>query len=110
MYVYVKGGKIRLRSMEKIKAPGFQEYKTDHKMTDRLIFEDAKIKIYENSRQYIEDTDRYHLEKELIKQQKRNKDLETIAKAKMQKDLELDAKGEEASDYHKNIYLLKSKR
>ena len=110
MYVYVKGGKIWMQSENRIKAPWFKEYQTDHKMTDKLIFEDGKVKIYEQSRQYIEDTDRYHLEKQLRIQTKRNKDLETIANAKVQKELELDTKGQTADGYQRNIYLLKNKR
>jgi hypothetical protein len=35
-------------------------------MEDNIIFEENQIKKYENSKQYIEDSNRYHLTKELI--------------------------------------------
>ena len=110
MYVYVKNGRIRLKSEERMHIPWTQEYVTDHKMTDRLILEWWGIKIYEQSKQYAEDTNRYHLEKELKSQKKKNKELETIANAKVQKELELDVKWQTADNYQRKIYLLKNMR
>lgn len=110
MYVYVKDGKIRLQSEDRIKATGYQEYETDHKITDRLIFEDGQVKLYEQSRQYAEDTNRYQLQKELAHEKRINKDLTRIANNKMITDMELDKKKQEPSSYHKNIYLLKKLR
>ncbi len=77
-------------------------------MEDNLIFEDNQIKKYENSKQYIEDSNRYHLTKELEDTKRKNAELTTIANAKMKKDLELDAKGQKPDEYNKKIYLLKN--
>ena len=77
-------------------------------MEDNLIFEDNQIKKYENSKQYIEDSNRYHLTKELEKTKKKNAELTTIANAKMKKDLELEVKGQEPDEYNKKLYLLKN--
>ena len=79
-------------------------------MEDNLIFEWGKVIKYENSKQYIEDSNRYHLKKELEKTKKENAELTTIANAKMRKDLELDVKWDEPNKYNKNIYLLRNMR
>lgn len=107
MYVYIRNGKIRLKSETRMSAPGCQEYKTDHKMTDRLIYEGGEIKIYEQSKQYGEDINRYHLQKELDHEKKVNKDLTKIANNRMREDMELDVKNQDPGAYHKNLYLLK---
>ncbi len=77
-------------------------------MEDNLIFEENQIKKYENSKQYIEDTNRYHLTKELEDTKRKNAELTTIANAKMKKDLELEVKGQEPDEYNKKLYLLKN--
>ena len=77
-------------------------------MEDNLIFEDNQIKKYENSKQYIEDSNRYHLTKELEDTKRKNAELTTIANAKMNKDLELEVKGQKPDEYNKKIYLLKN--
>lgn len=107
MYVYVKDDKIRMRSEQRMRAPGCKEYITNHKMTDRLIYEGGEVKIYEQSKQYIEDTNRYHLQKELQREKKKNEDLIRIANNKVTKEMELEVKNEQVSEYHRKIYLLK---
>ncbi len=77
-------------------------------MEDNLIFEWGRVIKYENSKQYIEDSNRYHLTKELEKTKKKNSELTTIANAKMKKDLELEVKWQEPDEYNKKIYLLKN--
>jgi hypothetical protein len=77
-------------------------------MEDNLIFEDNQIKKYENSKQYIEDSNRYHLTKELEDTKRKNAELTTIANAKMNKDLELEVKGQKQDEYNKKLYLLKN--
>lgn len=77
---------------------------------DNLIYEDGKIKRYENSRQYIEDTNRYHLEKELNEEKRKNKELLTIANTKVKKEMELEVKGQEPDEYQRKLYLLKNMR
>lgn len=86
----------------------YREYITRYSMEDNLIFEDNQIKKYENSKQYIEDSNRYHLTKELEDTKRKNAELTTIANAKMRKDLELDVKGQEPDEYNKKLYLLKN--
>jgi hypothetical protein len=80
--------KIRLMGLRN----QYREYITEYSQTDNLIFEDNQIKKYENSKQYIEDTNRYHLNKELEEIKRKKSELEQIANAKVKKDLELDTK------------------
>ena len=61
-------------------------------MTDRLIFEDNQIKIYEQSKQYGEDINRYQLQKDLKEEKRKNKELVQIANMKVTKELELEKK------------------
>ena len=77
-------------------------------MEDNLIFEWGKVVKYENSKQYIEDSNRYHLTKELEETKRKNAELTTIANAKMVKDLELEVKWQEPDEYNKKLYLLKN--
>lgn len=111
MYVYVSDKwNIIMRSSFRMTwmQNKYREYITNYSMEDNLIFEDNQIKKYENSKQYIEDSNRYHLTKELEKTKKKNAELTTIANAKMKKDLELDAKWQEPDEYNKKLYLLKN--
>ena len=110
MYVYVKNWKIRLKSETRIRVPGSTEYETNHKMTDRLIYEGWQVKIYEESKQYGEDINRYHLQKELVKKTKDNEQLRSIAYERIAKEMELEVKKQEPGAYHKNLYLLKQMR
>lgn len=85
----------------------YKEYITEYSQTDNLIFEDGKIKKYENSKQYIEDTNRYKLNKELEDTKRKNKELTKIANKKVKEELELDVKDKEPNEYQRKIYLLK---
>ena len=109
MYVYVSD-KWNIIMKSKIRLNGlwnqYREYNTSYTMEDNLIFEDNQIKKYENSKQYIEDTNRYHLTKELEDTKRKNAELTTIANAKMTKDLELEVKGQKPDEYNKKLYLL----
>ena len=113
MYVYVSD-KWNIIMKSKVRLTGlwnqYREFNTAYTMEDNLIFEENQIKKYENSKQYIEDSNRYHLKKELEKTKKENAELTTIANAKMRKDLELDVKWDEPNKYNKNIYLLRNMR
>lgn len=95
---------------KRIRATGCQEYITNHKMTDRLIFEDNQIKIYEQSKQYGEDINRYQLQKDLKEEKRKNKELVQIANMKVTKELELEKKWEEANEYQRKLYLLRNMR
>lgn len=111
MYVYVsEKWNIIMRSSFRMTwmQNKYREYITRYSMEDNLIFEDNQIKKYENSKQYIEDTNRYHLTKELEDTKRKNAELTTIANAKMTKDLELEVKGQKPDEYNKKIYLLKN--
>lgn len=79
-------------------------------MTDRLIFEDNQIKIYEQSKQYGEDINRYQLQKDLKEEKRKNKELVQIANMKVTKELELEKKWEEANEYQRKLYLLRNMR
>lgn len=113
MYVYVTDrGNIILRTKERnmkmrIK---YREFIVNYDMTDNLIYEWGEIKKYENSRQYIEDTNRYHLTKELNEEKRKNADLVKIANTKVRQDMELDIKGQEANEYQRKLYLLRNMR
>ena len=111
MYVYVKDNRIILKSETRILyLQGTQEYIVECEKTDRLIYEDNQIKKYENSKQYAEDVNRYHLQKEIRNLKKENNDLVRIANTKVTKELELEKKGQEANAYQRKIYLLKQMR
>ena len=88
----------------------YKEFITNYELSDNLIYECWQIKKYENSKQYIEDTNRYHLTKELEEEKRKNKDLLKIANAKVRKEMELDVKGQEPSEYQRKLYLLKNMR
>lgn len=113
MYVYVSD-KWNIIMKSKIRLTGlrnqYREYITEYSQTDNLIFEDNQIKKYENSRQYIEDTNRYHLNKELEETKRKKSELEQIANAKVKKDLELDTKWQEVNEYQRKLYMLKNMR
>ena len=111
MYVYVsEKWNIIMRSSFRMTwmQNKYREYITRYSMEDNLIFEDNQIKKYENSKQYIEDSNRYHLTKELEDTKRKNAELTTIANAKMNKDLELEVKGQKPDEYNKKLYLLKN--
>lgn len=113
MYVYVsQNWNIIMKSS--FKRPWVQnkykEFIVEYDQMDNLIYEDGKIKRYENSRQYIEDTNRYHLEKELNEEKRKNKELLTIANTKVKKEMELEVKGQEPDEYQRKLYLLKNMR
>ena len=86
----------------------YREYITEYSMDDNLIFEWGKVVKYENSKQYIEDSNKYHLTHELEETKRKNAELTTIANAKMTKDLELEVKGQKPDEYNKKLYLLKN--
>lgn len=111
MYVYVSD-KWNIIMKSNIQLTGlrnqYKEYNTNYTMEDNLIFEDNKIKKYENSKQYIEDSNRYHLTHELEETKRKNAELTTIANAKVTKELELERKWQEADEYQRKLYLLKN--
>ena len=111
MYVYVsEQWNIILRSNKKLS--GFQnkyrEYDTKYSMTDNLIYEDNQIKRYENSRQYENDINKFHLEKELSDTKRKNEELLQIANTKVKKEMELEVKWQKPNEYHRKLYLLRN--
>lgn len=86
----------------------YREYITNYSMEDNLIFEDNQIKRYENSKQYEEDRNKYHLERELEQTKRKNAELLQIANTKVRKEMELDVKGQEPDEYQRKLYLLKN--
>ena len=113
MYVYVSD-KWNIIMKSNIRLTGlwnqYREYNTAYTMEDNLIFEENQIKKYENSKQYIEDTNRYKLNKELEETKRKNWELTQIANMKVKKELELDKKWVEADEYQRKIYLLRNMR
>lgn len=111
MYVYVSD-KWNIIMKSNIQLSGlwnqYREFNVAYTMEDNLIFEWGKVIKYENSKQYIEDSNRYHLTKELEETKRKNAELTTIANAKMTKDLELEVKWQEPDEYNKKLYLLKN--
>ena len=111
MYVYVSD-KWNIIMRSSFRFTGMQnkyrEYITEYSMDDNLIFEWGKVVKYENSKQYIEDSNKYHLTHELEETKRKNAELTTIANAKMTKDLELEVKGQKPDEYNKKLYLLKN--
>lgn len=88
----------------------YREYCVEYSNTDNLIFEGGQVIKYENSNQYIEDSNRYHMEKQITSLTKKNEDLTKIANAKVIKELELEQRGLEANEYQRKIYLLRNMR
>jgi len=113
MYVYVSD-KWNIIMKSNIRLTGlwnqYREYDTAYTMEDNLIFEENQIKKYENSKQYIEDTNRYHLTKELEDTKRKNAELTSIANSKVKEDLELEAKWQEVNEYQRKLYTLKNMR
>ena len=111
MYLYIRNWAIVYKSNERKSLLWFlqwctvQEYFGDS--TDNLIFEDGKIKKYENSNQFIKDSKRYFTEKELKEEKRKNEELLQIANKKVKKELELDVKNQEPNEYQRKLYLLK---
>ena len=113
MFVYVSD-KWNIIMKSNIRLTGlwnqYREYNTAYTMEDNLIFEENQIKKYENSKQYIEDTNRYHLTKELEDTKRKNAELTSIANSKVKEDLELEAKWQEVNEYQRKLYTLKNMR
>lgn len=113
MYVYVSD-KWNIIMKSNIRLTGlwnqYREFNTAYTMEDNLIFEENQIKKYENSKQYIEDTNRYRLNKELEETKRKNWELTQIADMKVRKELELDKKWEEDWEYQRKLYLLRNMR
>lgn len=113
MYVYVSD-KWNIIMKSNIQLSGlwnqYREFNTAYTMEDNIIFEDGKVIKYENSKQYIEDTNRYHLNKELEDTKRKNAELTKIANAKVKKELELDVQNKEADEYQRKLYTLRNMR
>lgn len=113
MYVYVTDKwNIILKSEKRLtKMWGkYREFRTEYKNTDNLIYEGGKIIRYEDSKQYIEDSNRYKLDKQINELTRKNKDLEKIANSKVRKELELDVKWEQANEYQRKVYMIRNMR
>ena len=78
----------------------------DCKPTDNLILEDWHIKIYEHSKQWNEDSNKYHLTKENKILKNENEKLERIAKVWVETKSKRYWKWEKLTDFEKNIYML----
>ena len=113
MYVYVSNKwNIILKTMNRKLGiqNKYREYIVNYSMSDNLIYENWQVVKYENSKQYIEDTNRYHLTKELEDTKRKNEELTTIANSKVRKEMELDTKKQWDMEYQRKLYLLKNMR
>lgn len=114
MFVYVAPeGNIRIKSEKRLLGKlvkGCSEHVVEYKMTDRLIYEDNMVKRYEDSRQYAEDINRYHLQKEMDILKKKNEDLTKIANTKIRTEMALDQKNLEPNEHQRKLYLLRNMR
>lgn len=110
MYLYIKNWNIIHRSDKKKLLIGFLEWCQimEEKNTDRCIYEDWKIIKYEKSKQWENDSNKYHLKKELEEEKRKNNELITIANKQVTKGLWLDKKRHEPTEYYRKLYLLKS--
>jgi hypothetical protein len=109
MYLYIRNWNIIHKSENKKLLLWFLEwcqiYEDNQKWN--LIFEDGKIKIYEQSKQREEDSNKYHLTKELQYTKKKNKELEIIANTKIKSERK-HKKNKEPTEYEKKLYILKN--
>lgn len=114
MYVYVNPNwNIVLKSDKRVFSmfvKGCVEHIVEYKPTDRLIVEWWVVKLYEDSKQYVEDSNQYSLQKQLDIEKKKNAELESIANSKVRKELELDVKWQEANEYQRKIYMIRNMR
>lgn len=110
MYLYVRNGNIIFRSPKKRELLWFLKWCSVYEYLwnsgDRLIFENGKILKYESSQQYKEDTNQYHLTRELEQTKKKNQELFQIANNKIKKDWK--SVTNEPSEYQRKLYLLKN--
>jgi len=113
MYVYVsdRWNIILKTNKRQTKLRGkYREFNVNYWENENLIFEWWQVIKYENSKQYIEDSNRYHLSKELEEEKRKNKDLVKIANAKVTKELELEERNLEANEYQRKVYMLRNMR
>ena len=107
MYLYIKNWCIIYKSKERKPLLGFlqwctiEEYLGDS--TDNLIYENGQLKKYENSKQFIKDSNRYYTEKELRETKRKNAELLKIANTKMKREMDLK---QEPDEFHRKLYLL----
>lgn len=111
MYLYIKNNAIIYKSKE-IKQPiwflqwcKIIEYSGE---TTDVIWEDGKVKKYMDSKQYEEDINKYHLQKELKEMKIKNAELLQIANTKVKKEMELDVKHQEPNTFQRKLYLLRN--
>lgn len=107
--MYVRDDMI-IHKSESLKHDDFLKWASvtivDCKPTDNLILEDWHIKIYEHSKQWNEDSNKYHLSKENERLHNENEKLEKIAKVWVKTKSKRYGKWEKLTDFEKNIYLL----
>ena len=108
MFLYIRDGNIIHKSENKKQLLWFlkdcQVYEDNQKWN--LIFEDWKIKVYEKSKQWEEDSNKYHLTKENKNLKQENSKLEKIAKISVKEHSKRYGDGEKLTDFEKNIYML----
>lgn len=108
MYVYVRNGNIIHVSNSKVDyIKDADVYGCWFSLSDNLIFEDGKVKIYEKSNQFDKDIHKYHLKSKINSLEFQNTKLEKIANENVKKDLELK---QDTTKFNRELYLLKNLR
>jgi hypothetical protein len=105
MYVYVRNGNIIHVSNSKVDfLKDADVYGCWFSLSDNLIFEDWKVKIYEKSNQFDKDIHKYHLKSKIHSLEFQNGKLEKIANQTVKNDMELKR---ETTKFDRELYLLK---
>lgn len=111
MYVYVKNGNIVYKSENKVNwIKDCMEIWCWYSMNDNLIFEDWEVRIYEKSKQFEKDVNKYSLQKKIDHLEKQNENLTQIANKKITKEMELETRWLEANEHQRLLYLVRNMR
>ena len=102
--MYVKNGNIICKSNSKVDfIKDAQVIWCWFNLTDNLIFEDGKVRIYEKSKQFEKDIHKYRLEQEINSLEYQNDKLEKIANIKVKDERKFK---KETSKFERELYLL----
>ena len=103
--MYIKNGNIICKSNSKVDfIKDAQVVWCWFNLTDNLVFEDGKVKIYEKSKQFEKDIHKYKLSEKIESLEFQNNKLEKIDNDKTKKNLELK---KDAGKFERELYLLK---
>lgn len=105
MFVYIRNWNIVYKSNKKVDfIPDALVMSCWFNLSDNLVLEDWKIRIYEKSKQFEKDIHKYQLSEKIESLEFQNNKLEKIANKKTEKELELK---KDAWKFERELYLLK---